>query len=82
VEDPAARNVIFIDLWRLTTSTSPLLSTDDQVFDGKDNFFDNLNAKTALYVSGEFLEFSGLDILVFISLTLVDQPKVSCPVDQ
>jgi hypothetical protein len=45
-------------------------------------FFDNLNAKTALYVSGEFLEFSGLDILVFISLTLVDQPKVSCPVDQ
>jgi 5-methyltetrahydrofolate--homocysteine methyltransferase len=31
------------------------------------------DAKAALYAIGEFLEFSGLDIPVFISGTLVDQ---------
>ncbi len=36
--------------------------------------FDTLmNAKTALYLVSEFLEFSGLNILVFFSGTLVDQ---------
>jgi 5-methyltetrahydrofolate--homocysteine methyltransferase len=41
-----------------------------------------LNAQAALYAVGEFLEFSGLDILVFISGTLVDQSDVRCLVDR
>jgi 5-methyltetrahydrofolate--homocysteine methyltransferase len=45
-------------------------------------FDDTLNAKAELYAVGEFLEFSGLDILVFISGTLVDQSDVRCLVDR
>ena len=37
--------------------------------------FDTLNAKVALYLYaiGEYLEFSGLDVPMFVSGTLVDQ---------
>ena len=38
-----------------------------------ETIFDTLNAKAALYAIGEYLEFSGLDIPVFVSGTLVDQ---------
>mmetsp|Transcript_172 Transcript_172/g.211 ORF Transcript_172/g.211 Transcript_172/m.211 type:complete len:80 (+) Transcript_172:305-544(+) len=35
--------------------------------------FDTSKAKAALYAIGEYLEFIGLDIPVFVSGTLVDQ---------
>ena len=38
-----------------------------------ETIFDTLNAKAALYAIGEFLEFSGSVIPVFVSGTLVDQ---------
>jgi 5-methyltetrahydrofolate--homocysteine methyltransferase len=38
-----------------------------------ETIFDTLNAKVALYAIGEYLEFSGLEIPVFVSGTLVDQ---------
>ena len=38
-----------------------------------ETIFDTLNAKVALYAIGEYLEFSGLDVPVFVSGTLVDQ---------
>jgi methionine synthase I (cobalamin-dependent) len=47
-----------------------------------ETIFDTLNAKAALYAAGEFLELSGVDILLFISETLVDQSDVRCTVDQ
>ena len=38
-----------------------------------ETIFDTLNAKVALYAIGEYLGFSGLDVPVFVSGTLVDQ---------
>mmetsp|Transcript_11469 Transcript_11469/g.19060 ORF Transcript_11469/g.19060 Transcript_11469/m.19060 type:complete len:1422 (-) Transcript_11469:114-4379(-) len=73
VEDPSARNVDFDEL------VDTYLEQTVALVDGGcdilmvETIFDTLNAKAALYAIGEFLEFSGLDIPVFVSGTLVDQ---------
>lgn len=73
VEDPSARNVDFDEL------VDTYLEQTVGLVDGGcdilmvETIFDTLNAKAALYAIGEFLEFSGLDIPVFVSGTLVDQ---------
>ena len=73
VEDPAARNVTFDEL--VDTYFEQVVGLVDGGADilMVETIFDTLNAKAALYAVGEFLEFSGLDIPVFISGTLVDQ---------
>ncbi len=73
VEDPAARNVTFDELVEsyfeqivgLVDGGSDILMVE--------TIFDTLNAKAAVYAVGEYLEFTGLDIPLFISGTLVDQ---------
>ena len=73
VEDPAARNVTFDEL--VETYTEQVVGLVDGGSDilMVETIFDTLNAKAALYAIGEYLEYSGLDIPVFISGTLVDQ---------
>jgi 5-methyltetrahydrofolate--homocysteine methyltransferase len=73
VEDPSARNVTFDEL--VETYLEQIVGMVDGGCDilMVETIFDTLNAKAALYAIGEFLEFSGLDIPVFISGTLVDQ---------
>ena len=73
VEDPSARNVTFDEL--VETYMEQIVGLIDGGTDilMVETIFDTLNAKAALYAIGEFLEFSGLDIPVFISGTLVDQ---------
>ncbi|EEC44210.1 methionine synthase [Phaeodactylum tricornutum CCAP 1055/1] len=73
VEDPAARNVTFDEL--VETYLEQVVGLVDGGADVLmvETIFDTLNAKAALYAIGEFLEFSGLDIPVFVSGTLVDQ---------
>ena len=73
VEDPSARNVHFDDL--VETYFEQVVGLVDGGADilMVETIFDTLNAKAALYAVGEFLEFSGLDIPVFVSGTLVDQ---------
>jgi 5-methyltetrahydrofolate--homocysteine methyltransferase len=73
VEDPAARNVTFDEL--VETYFEQIVGLVDGGCDilMVETIFDTLNAKAALYAVGEFLEFSGLDIPVFVSGTLVDQ---------
>jgi len=73
VEDPAARNVTFDEL--VETYFEQVVGLVDGGSDilMVETIFDTLNAKAALYAVGEFLEFSGLDIPVFVSGTLVDQ---------
>ena len=73
VEDPAARNVHFDEL--VETYFEQVVGLVDGGCDilMVETIFDTLNAKAALYAIGEFLEFSGLDIPVFVSGTLVDQ---------
>jgi 5-methyltetrahydrofolate--homocysteine methyltransferase len=73
VEDPSFRNVTFDEL-----VVAYLEQVVGLVDGGADiliveTIFDTLNAKAALYAITEFLEFSGLDIPVFVSGTLVDQ---------
>jgi 5-methyltetrahydrofolate--homocysteine methyltransferase len=69
-----ARNLSFDELVGTT-----YLEQDVGLIDGGadilivETIFDALNAKAALYVIAEFLEYSGLDIPVFVSGTLVDQ---------
>ena len=73
VEDPSARNVTFDELVEayfeqvvgLVDGGSDILMVE--------TIYDTLNAKAAFYAVGEFLEYSGLDIPVFVSGTLVDQ---------
>ena len=73
VEDPSARNVTFDEL--VETYFEQVVGLVDGGCDilMVETIFDTLNAKAALYAIGEFLEFSGLDIPVFVSGTLVDQ---------
>jgi 5-methyltetrahydrofolate--homocysteine methyltransferase len=73
VEDPAARNVHFDEL--VNTYLEQVVGLVDGGSDilMVETIFDTLNAKAALYAIGEFLEYSGLDIPVFVSGTLVDQ---------
>jgi 5-methyltetrahydrofolate--homocysteine methyltransferase len=73
VEDPSARNVTFDEL--VETYLEQIVGLVDGGSDILivETIFDTLNAKAALYAIGEFLEFSGLDIPVFVSGTLVDQ---------
>lgn len=73
VEDPSARNVTFDEL--VETYLEQIVGLVDGGSDILivETIFDTLNAKAALYAVGEFLEFSGLDIPVFVSGTLVDQ---------
>ena len=73
VEDPSARNVTFDEL--VETYFEQIVGLMDGGADilMVETIFDTLNAKAALYAIGEYLEFSGLDIPVFVSGTLVDQ---------
>jgi 5-methyltetrahydrofolate--homocysteine methyltransferase len=73
VEDPSARNVTFDEL--VATYLEQVVGLVDGGCDilMVETIFDTLNAKAALFAIGEYLEFSGLDIPVFISGTLVDQ---------
>jgi 5-methyltetrahydrofolate--homocysteine methyltransferase len=73
VEDPAARNVTFDEL--VETYFEQIVGLVDGGCDilMVETIFDTLNAKAALYAIGEYLDFSGLDIPVFVSGTLVDQ---------
>ena len=73
VEDPSARNVTFDEL--VDTYFEQIVGLMDGGADilMVETIFDTLNAKAALYAIGEYLEFSGLDIPVFVSGTLVDQ---------
>jgi len=73
VEDPAARNVTFDEL--VDAYFEQIVGLMDGGADilMVETIFDTLNAKAALYAIGEYLEFTGLDIPVFVSGTLVDQ---------
>merc|ERR1719199_705252 len=73
VEDPTARNVDFDEL--VVAYYEQIVALMDGGCDilMVETIFDTLNAKAAVYAVGEYLEFSGLDIPVFVSGTLVDQ---------
>ena len=73
VEDASKRNVTFDEL--VETYFEQTCGLVDGGVDVLivETIFDTLNAKAALFAIGEYLEFSGLDIPVFVSGTLVDQ---------
>jgi len=73
VEDPSARNVTFDEL--VDTYFEQVVGLVDGGCDilMVETIFDTLNAKAALYAIGEFLDFTGIDMPVFVSGTLVDQ---------
>ena len=73
VEDPAARNVTFDELVEAYLEQIVALMDGGSDILMVETIFDTLNAKAALYAVGEYLEFTGLDIPVFVSGTLVDQ---------
>ena len=73
VEDPAARNVTFDELVDAYFEQCVGLMDGGADILMVETIFDTLNAKAALYAIGEYLEFTGLDIPVFVSGTLVDQ---------
>ena len=73
VEDPSARNVTFDELVEAYFEQVVGLMDGGADILMVETIFDTLNAKAALYAIGEYLEFSGLDIPVFVSGTLVDQ---------
>jgi len=73
VEDPSARNVTFDELVEAYFEQIVGLMDGGADILMVETIFDTLNAKAALYAVGEYLEFSGLDIPVFVSGTLVDQ---------
>ena len=73
VEDPAARNVTFDELVEAYLDQIVALMDGGADILMVETIFDTLNAKAALYAVGEYLEFTGLDIPVFVSGTLVDQ---------
>ena len=73
VEDPAARNVTFDELVDAYFEQVVGLMDGGSDILMVETIFDTLNAKSALYAIGEYLEFSGLDVPVFVSGTLVDQ---------
>ena len=73
VEDPAARNVTFDEL--VETYLEQIVGLMDGGADilMVETIFDTLNAKAALYAIGEYLDYTGIDVPVFVSGTLVDQ---------
>jgi len=73
VEDPSVRNVTFDELVETYFEQAVGLVDGGSDILMVETIFDTLNAKAALYAVGEYLEFSGLDIPVFVSGTLVDQ---------
>jgi len=73
VEDPAVRNVTFDELVDAYFEQIVGLMDGGSDILMVETIFDTLNAKAALYAVGEYLEFTGLDIPVFVSGTLVDQ---------
>jgi len=73
VEDPAIRNVTFDELVDAYFEQIVGLMDGGSDILMVETIFDTLNAKAALYAVGEYLEFTGLDIPVFVSGTLVDQ---------
>ncbi|KAL7456527.1 hypothetical protein ACHAWC_010809 [Mediolabrus comicus] len=73
VEDPSARNVTFDELVEAYFEQIVGLMDGGADILMVETIFDTLNAKAALYAVGEYLEFTGLDIPVFVSGTLVDQ---------
>uniref|UniRef100_A0A7S1BX79 methionine synthase n=1 Tax=Corethron hystrix TaxID=216773 RepID=A0A7S1BX79_9STRA len=73
VEDPAARNVTFDELVEAYFEQIVGLMDGGSDILIVETIFDTLNAKAALYAIDDYLEFSGLDVPVFISGTLVDQ---------
>ena len=73
VEDPSARNVTFDELVEAYFEQAVALMDGGADILMVETIFDTLNAKAALYAIGEYLEFSGLDIPVFVSGTLMDQ---------
>ena len=73
VEDPSARNVTFDELVEAYFEQVVGLMDGGADVLMVETIFDTLNAKAALYAVGEYLEFTGLDIPVFVSGTLVDK---------
>jgi len=73
VEDPSIRNVVFNDLVDAYFEQVVGLMDGGADILMVETIFDTLNAKAALYAIGEYLEYTSLDIPVFISGTLVDQ---------
>ncbi|KAL7427094.1 hypothetical protein ACHAXM_000701 [Skeletonema potamos] len=73
VEDPSARNVTFDELVDAYFEQVVGLMDGGADILMVETIFDTLNAKAALYAIGEYLEFTGLDVPVFVSGTLVDQ---------
>ena len=73
VEDPSVRNVTFDELVDAYFEQIVGLMDGGSDILMVETIFDTLNAKAALYAIGEYLEFTGLDIPVFVSGTLVDQ---------
>ena len=72
-DDPSDRNVTFDEL--VEAYFEQVVGLVDGGVDilMVETVFDTLNAKAAVYAIGEFLEMSGLDIPVFISVTLVHE---------
>lgn len=73
VEDPAARNVTFEELVEAYFEEVVGLVEGGTDILMVETIFDTLNAKAALYAIGEYLDYTGLDIPLFVSGTLVDQ---------
>ena len=73
VEDASKRNVTFDELVETYFEQACGLVDGGADVLIVETIFDTLNAKAALFAIGEYLEFSGLDIPVFVSGTLVDQ---------
>jgi 5-methyltetrahydrofolate--homocysteine methyltransferase len=70
---PSARNVTFDELVDAYLEQAVALIDGGADILMAETIFDTLNAKAALFAIGEYLEFSGLDIPVCVSGTLVDQ---------
>jgi len=73
VEDPAARNVTFEELVEAYFEEVVGLVEGGTDILMVETIFDTLNAKAALYAIGKYLDYTGLDIPLFVSATLVDQ---------
>ena len=73
VEDPSARNVTFDELVDAYFEQAVALMDGGADVLMVETIFDTLNAKAALFAIGEYLDYTGLDVPVFVSGTLVDQ---------
>ena len=73
VEDPSCRNCTFGELVEAYYEQVVGLMDGGADILIVETIFDTLNAKAALFTTGEYLEHSGIDVPVFVSGTLVDQ---------